>query len=123
MYTLKATTETLRAFLGAGADPNVQATVIYYDVPLYAKEDLGDYKRFSQFASVADTTEVTILDAPQQNFVRHIENITIFNADNAAAVVNIAIDDGANRVLIQKNMASLSNLTYERNAGWLYMTT
>lgn len=124
MYSLKSTSESLRAFLGGAADPNVQVTVIFHDVIQTTKQDFREYPRGSQHSSVADTTEVTILDAPPQvGIFRHIDNITVFNADNAAAIVNVIIDDGTNRVLIQKNMAALSNLTYEHGAGWLYMTT
>lgn len=115
MYSLDKTTRKLVGFLAAAASPNLEVTVTYHDVIQQTKTDVREYPRGVQISLLADTPEVTILDAPAQiGTYRHIDNITVYNADNANATVTIAIDDsGTNSTLISHTLTTTQSLIYD----------
>ena len=122
MYSLASISQSLRGLLSGAADPNVQVTVTYHEVNQITKTDLREYPRAPQFSSIADTTEVTILDAPAQvGIFRHVDNITVYNADNANATVTIFIDDGNNRILVSQLLTPSQTMCYEDGMGWFIL--
>lgn len=110
MIPLKAT-DTLESFLsGAGTH---KVIVIYYDVSKSDKTDNSDYKRERQITASNGTSDVTICDAPQQGYMRHVEEI-FFNPD-ATITITIQYDvSGTESRLITQAVTANETLHYSR---------
>lgn len=73
----------------------------------------------TQITSGAGIADLDICAAPQQNFVRNIETITIFNPDSATHVLSIKIDDGGtDTILLKQSLAQNKTLAYGDSSGW-----
>lgn len=114
----KSTTKLEFKLDGAGTD--VIANVFYYDVKARAKPDNSEYQGAWQGTASAGTTETTICSAPDNNVVRNIDTIQIYNGNVGTKVVTVQIDDGgANTILLVKSLTAGQNLIYDAGgAGW-----
>jgi len=66
-----------------------------------------------------NTTAVTIVAAPASATQRQVKNITVYNADTAAAVVTIQLNnDGTLRTLVKVTLDPGDTLIYDYGLGW-----
>ena len=69
------------------------------------------------------TTDVTLVAAPQQSFVRNIDSIFVHNLDTATVTINIKIDDGGTEyILCRRTLLTREGLCYEHGVGWYVMS-
>lgn len=74
-------------------------------------------------AALNGTTDVIILPAPLvQGQVFEPLLVSIFNKDTASIVVTVKTDNGTQRGIISKTVATLETLHWAPNAGW-YVTS
>lgn len=64
------------------------------------------------------TTDVTILAAPVNNPSREVLRISVYNKDTTTATPIIKTDDGTERIVIRKTLATLESLHWEKGVGW-----
>lgn len=111
---LTATTKSLKAVLGAAADPNVQFTTCYHDIDQNGKVTYGHTSIVGN-----GTTEVTLAAAPGEVTARIIDSIHINNADNTNATPEVFIDDGTtNWILFKATLATLEVASWTPGSGW-----
>lgn len=72
-------------------------------------------------AALNNTTDVTILAAPVANPRREVVYISVYNKDTASATVIIKTDDGTERIILRKPLATLETLHGGEQSGW-YVT-
>lgn len=122
MIALDSSTRKLQAFLSAAATTtNPTVSVMYHDVPKVSGADYSfpEPPAVPQFTVLAGVTETDVCAAPNQGVVRHIDAISVYNADTVDAVVTVCIDDnGTNRILIKQSLSSFDTLQYEDSRGW-----
>lgn len=121
MISLISTTQKLQAVLAG----NVTANQLQIDV-VFSDENMSgvDTKYATKQTVTNQTTDVDICAAPQQNFIRNIESISIYNADTATATITVKIDDGgAETIKIKIALATLETAVYEDSTGWTCYTT
>lgn len=114
---LDATTQKLEAFLGGAGTPKV--IVVFHEVPAQQKNDTSEYPRANQFTTLAGATETTILAAPSQNIVRHVDSITINNDTGGTIVVSIVTDVSATNYLhVEQSLLDTETLLYTADDSW-----
>lgn len=121
---LNLTTRKLQAFLGGAVSAtNPTVTVEYYDVPQQVKEDNSEYRRAVQYTVLAGATETDICPAPAQGVVRVIDYINVYNADSAAVVLTVCVDDGGtNRIQVVIGLAATESAVWTKDSGWNVVT-
>ena len=67
-------------------------------------------------AALNSTTDVTILAAPVANPKREVLSMTLYNKDTATVTATIKTDDGTERILVKKALATLETLHFSKNA-------
>lgn len=116
MIRLDMSTLALQAVLAGAVSANQpEATVSFFD------EDItgADTKGATQRTALNSNTDVTICSAPQQNYVRNIDTVSIYNKDTAAVTCTVKTDDGATEfILIKKALNAGETLHYDNEAGW-----
>ena len=121
MIRLHASDKKLQAFLaGAAATTNPTVTVSFYDVANKEKPDFSEYRGGMQYTVLAGATETDVCAAPPDNgTVRNIDHMTVYNADTAAVVVSVCVDDGGtNRILVKQTLNVAETLGYSAQMGW-----
>lgn len=117
MIRLDKTTRTLQAVTDGVSSTNPVATVTYVD-RVYLSEH-RDTHGTTQITNLNSTTDVTIAAAPKQGFIRWIESIAIYNADNASRIVTVKIDTSAtDTIIVKRTLAVGETLFYESGSGW-----
>lgn len=100
---------------GAVATSQPEFHVDYMDVNLAGVET----KELMVRGALNSTTDVVLLAAPEQAFVRRITRMTIYNKDTASVLVTVKTDDGTTeRIYLKQTLATLESLHWERNSGW-----
>ena len=113
---LDSTLLKLEAVLaGAVAANQPEVVVDYFD---YNRD--GNLTKPATFrVALNSTTDVTILAAPRQDFVRDTQRISIYNKDTASVTVTVKTDDGTTeRILIKATLLTLETLNWEKGLGW-----
>ena len=120
MIRLNATTKVLQVVLGGAVSANQPQLVASW----VDQNQQNDLTQGWQTETVANsTTDVTLVAAPPQNFVRNIDSVFIYNADTASATAIVKIDDGGTeRILVRRTLLTLQTLAYEHGVGWYYMS-
>lgn len=114
MHLDPAGTKSLKAVLGAAANPNVQFCVCYHDVDPDGKVEYGSTQIVGN-----GTTEVEIAAAPTDAKARIIDSVHINNADDTTATVTVFIDDGTtNWVVFKAAMVTLNVASWTPGSGW-----
>ena len=115
--SLDATTKKLEAFLGgAGTPPFI---VIYHTVPASQSADTSEYRRGETDGALAGAAETTILAAPPQNSIYHIDAIYINNDTGGTVTVTVVIDNnGTNRILVEQQLLDTETLNYTAIDGF-----
>ena len=99
MITLDSTTKKLQVVLAGNVTTNqLVVNVVWTDENIEGV----DTKYASKQSVTNQTTDVDICDAPQQNFTRNIETITVYNADTVAATITVKIDNGGTETILFK---------------------
>ena len=120
MITLVSTTQKLQVVLaGSSSSTGAQINASFYDENMEGV----DTKQGSKQSVSNNTTDVDIVSAPAQNFVRNVEYISIYNADSITSTVTVKIDDGvAETIIIKAALATLESLHYDNQGGWYALT-
>jgi len=114
MLTLDATTKTFEIVLaGAVAANQLPVTVNYTDITTTTcAGGCSD-------AATNSTTPVTIVAAPGASTQRHVETITVHNADTASVTFTISLNNNSTlRTMFKIVLGALENFLYERGKGW-----
>jgi len=78
-----------------------------------------DTRGGTQLTSVAGPGDTDICAAPQQNYVRNIDSVSVYNADSGAHVVTVKIDESAtDTIIVKHSLSAAQSLIYEHNTGW-----
>lgn len=89
--------------------------VTYFDINREGTETPGATK-ITIGAGVGD---LDICPAPQQNFIRNIDTVDVYNPDSGSHTLAVKIDEsGSDATIVQKVVASKGTLHYEHNSGW-----
>ena len=120
MITLVSTTQKLQVVLaGSSSSTGAQINASFYDENMEGV----DTKQGSKQSVSNNTTDVDIVSAPAQNFVRNVEYISIYNADSITSTVTVKIDDGVTEtIIIKAALATLESLHYDNQGGWYALT-
>ena len=120
MITLVSTTQKLQVVLaGSSSSTGAQINASFYDENMEGV----DTKQGSKQSVSNNTTDVDIVAAPAQNFVRNVEYISIYNADTITSTVTVKIDDGVTEtIIIKAALATLESLHYDNQGGWYALT-
>ena len=120
MITLVSTAQKLQVVLaGSSSSTGVQINASFYDENMEGV----DTKQGSKQSVSNNTTDVDIVSAPAQNFVRNVEYISIYNADSITSTVTVKIDDGVTEtIIIKAALATLESLHYDNQGGWYALT-
>lgn len=117
---LDATTDKLEAFLGGAGTPRVM--VIYHSIPSQVKPDFSEYKRAKVSTVLAGATETTILSAPPQGEVYHIDAIYLNNDTGGTVTATIVIDtSGTNDILVEQQLLDTETLSFTAGEGFRVM--
>jgi hypothetical protein len=119
MIILDATTKSLKIVL-AGAVAATQLPVVahYTDITTTA------YTPGSNDTVTNSTTVVEFVAAPAASTQRHVESISVYNVDTAAATVTIQyVSTGGTRQIIKVVLLTLEQLFYEDGTGWQIIDT
>ena len=116
MIRLDSTTRKLQAVISSAVTTTSPSTVVcFYD----QNKEGAETKGAVQLSSVS-TVDVDICAAPQQGFVRCIDNIQIYNSDTANMIVSVKIDDsGVDTLLMKQTLSPSQTLFFEAQGGWL----
>ncbi len=114
MLILDANTKSLKIVLaGAVTAAQLPVTAHYTDITSTA------YTPGSNDTITNDTTIVEFVAAPAASTQRHVESISVYNVDTAAATVTIQyVSAGGTRQLVKVVLQSLYALYYEDGHGW-----
>jgi hypothetical protein len=114
MIILDATTKSLKVVLGGAVTTTQLAVTAHYtDITATA------YTPGSNDTVTNSTTVVEFVAAPAASTQRHIESISVYNVDTAAATVTIQyVSAGGTRNIAKVVLQSLYALYYEHGAGW-----
>ena len=120
MITLVSTAQKLQVVLaGSSSSTGAQINASFYD----ENQEGVDTKQGSKQTVSNNTTDVDIVAAPAQNFVRNVEYISIYNADTITATVTVKIDDGGTEtIIIKAALATLESMHYDNQGGWYALT-
>ena len=116
MLVLASTTQVLQIVLAGAVAANQPKTYVsYYD----ENKEGSESKSANQVATGNSTTDVTILAAPQQNFVRYVEFLSIYNKDTASIDCTLKLDDNATETeIVRQTIPTLRSLCWDRNNGF-----
>lgn len=105
----------LRIDLAGAADPEMHTLVSYHDIDrLTGQITYGSHDDLSD-----DTTNTSILDHPAADIDRVIDEIQVFNEDNAAATITLEIYDGTNAIsLFRAVTAAGDHIHWSPAQGW-----
>lgn len=114
MLILDATTKSLEIKLaGAVAANQLPVTAHYTDITTAL------YMPGSSDAESNGTTAVTIVAAPGASTQRHVESISVYNADTAAVTVTIQLNNNSTlRIITKVTLQAAEQLFYEDGMGW-----
>ena len=115
MIRLSLTTHKLQAALaGAVATTQPRAYVTWTDTNNEGRQTPGG----TQMTALNSATDVDICAAPQQNYVRNIDHVSITNIDTAAIVLTVKIDvSGTDTRIDTQTLAVGETWRYESGAG------
>ena len=115
MLTLDATTKSFEIVLaGAVAANQLPVTVSYTDIT--TTTCLGGCSD----TATNSTTPVTVVAAPGASTQRHVDTLTVYNADTASVTFTISLNNNATlRTILKITLLTLENFLYERGKGWV----
>ena len=122
MITLDKTTMQLMGILDHNVTTQPMANVVFSD----ENQSGDDTKYASKQTNFNHSTSVILCSAPQQNFTRNIESLTVYNADSAASSTRIFIYESTTST--STNLANYlvgvaETLGYEDQYGFYTMTS
>lgn len=119
MIRLSKSTQSLVAELaGSITTTNPQVYLTFIDET--PRRDKPTTRGSTQITNTNGTTSVTICDSPENNVVRNINYISVYNADSASTTVIISLsDNGTEYILVKQAVAAGETLFYEEGAGWV----
>jgi len=110
---------TLTVDLGGAADPNVRFVAFYSDYDINGRL----VKKGVNAEVGAGTTDVDLVDSPAVDHVRVVENIQIYNGDNASATVSIWYDNGTTEYpMAVVALATLEHMQWTKERGFMVLT-
>ena len=114
MLILDATTKSLEVKLAGAVSANeLPVTAHYTDITTTL------YTPGSNDTQTNGATAVTIVAAPGASTQRHVESISVYNADTAAATVTIQLNNNSTlRIITKVTMQAGEQLFYEDGMGW-----
>jgi len=121
---LSNTARSITAILAADADPPLHVHSSYKDT----KATNGQVTHSAWETTTDDTdgsaTPVDVVPAPGEATVREVENIHIYNADNATATISIRLSGGDTTTpeLVKVALATLEHLYRTPARGWHVLT-
>ena len=114
---LDATTKSLEVDLNGAVSTNQLPFVVDYCELTNGTQDLVGSHSYD--GATNSTTAVTILAAPGANLTRVIKKFSIYNADTAAVLLWIQLNNNATlREIIKVTMAVGDTLAYTENGEW-----
>lgn len=116
MIRLDSSTMKLEAVLGGAVAANQpEAHVCFFDKNISGEDTKGAMQR----TALNNTTDVTICSAPQQNYVRNIDSVSIYNKDTATVAVTVKTDNGTTEfIMVKKSLGAGESLQYTKHNGW-----
>jgi len=119
MFTLDAVTKTYEIVLAGAVAANQLPVVVDY-VDITTTTCLGGCSD----TATNSTTPVTIVAAPGASTQRHVETISVHNADTASVTFTISLNNNSTlRSRIKITLLTLENFLYERGKGWTVYDT
>ena len=119
MIVLQTATASLKAVLAASTSTTqLHLTGIYYD---YLPQRTDSQPRYALSVSTTlNLTAVSVVLAPgDDNIVRNIQSVTVYNADVTSATVTVKIVDGSSDTTLKKHtLTTGQSLVYEHGMGW-----
>jgi len=114
MLILDATTKSLEVRLAGAVSANqLPVTAHYTDITTTL------YTPGSNDTQSNGATAVTIVAAPAASTQRHVESISVYNADTAAATVTIQLNNNSTlRIITKVTLQAAEQLFYEDGMGW-----
>jgi hypothetical protein len=114
MLILDATTKSLEIDLAGAVSANeLPVTAHYTDITTTL------YTPGSNDTQTNGSTAVTIVAAPAASTQRHVESISVYNADTAAATVTIQLNNNSTlRIITKVTLQPGEQLFYEDGMGW-----
>jgi len=114
MLILDATTKSLEVRLAGAVSANqLPVTAYYTDITTTL------YTPGSNDTQSNGATAVTIVAAPAASTQRHVESISVYNADTAAATVTIQLNNNSTlRIITKVTLQAAEQLFYEDGMGW-----
>lgn len=119
MIRLDLTTRKLQVVMaGAKTTTEPSCTVSFYE----ENRDGNRTKGQTQISILNDTSDVDACAAPQQNFVRNIDSVDVYNADTVSQTITVKIDEsGTDTILVKAVLAAGATLHHGDSPGW-YVT-
>jgi len=114
MLILDATTKSLEVKLAGAVSANeLPVTAHYTDITTTL------YTPGSNDTQTNGSTAATIVAAPAASTQRHVESISVYNADTAAATVTIQLNNNSTlRIITKVTLQAAEQLFYEDGMGW-----
>jgi hypothetical protein len=114
MLILDATTKSLEIDLAGAVSANeLPVTAHYTDITTTL------YTPGSNDTQTNGATAVTIVAAPAASTQRHVESISVYNADTAAATVTIQLNNNSTlRIITKVTLQPGETFFYEDGIGW-----
>ena len=114
MLILDATTKSLEVKLAGAVSANeLPVTAHYTDITTTL------YTPGSNDTQTNGATAATIVAAPGASTQRHVESISVYNADTAAATVTIQLNNNSTlRIITKVTLQAGEQLFYEDGMGW-----
>lgn len=114
MLILDTTTKSLEVKLAGAVSANeLPVTAHYTDITTTL------YTPGSNDTQTNGATAVTIVAAPGASTQRHVESISVYNADTAAATVTIQLNNNSTlRIITKVTLQAGEQLFYEDGMGW-----
>ena len=114
MLILDATTKSLEVKLAGAVSANeLPVTAHYTDITTTL------YTPGSNDTQTNGSTAATIVAAPAASTQRHVESISVYNADTAAATVTIQLNNNSTlRIITKVTLQPGETFFYEDGMGW-----
>lgn len=121
MYVLNSISSSMRFKLGTAATTNqVTCVAAFEDRRIDAENGMPG----NQLATSNNTTIVSIVDAPTSGVSRTVQQITVYNADTAAAALKIYYtQSGTDYTVFAATLESGSSAYYEWKQGWTVVSS
>jgi hypothetical protein len=121
MIVLNTTNTSLEIVLGGAVGAAELQFTVHYEI----LSRQGESTVSQSHGVTTGATDAVLLAAPTIAGERRVvRSISVHNADNTNATVQIHYDDnGTERTIIKVTLATLENLFYESGAGWQALTT